>query len=117
MSVLLILNDPPYGTERSFNGLRLAIALKKENSNLDVKVFLLGDAVSCAISGQKTPDGYYNLERMIRSLVTKKVSIKCCGTCIDARGLMEESLISGVERGGMSDLAKWILESEKIITF
>ena len=117
MSVLLILNDPPYGTERSYNGLRLAIALKKENSSVDVNVFLIGDAVSCAISGQKTPNGYYNLERMIRALVAKKVSIKCCGTCIDARGLKEESLISGVERGGMSDLARWSLESDKVITF
>ncbi len=117
MNVLLILNDPPYGTERSYNGLRLAMAQLKENSNVDVNVFLIGDAVSCAISGQKTPDGYYNLERMIRALVTKKVSIKCCGTCIDVRGLNEESLISGVERGGMSDLAKWSLECERVITF
>ncbi len=117
MDILLILNDSPYGTERSYNGLRLAIALKKENSNVDVNIFLIGDAISCAISGQKTPDGYYNLGRMIRLLITKKVSIKCCGTCIDARGLKEESLISGVERGGMSDLAKWSLESDKVITF
>lgn len=117
MSVLLILNDPPYGTERSYNGLRLAVALKKENFNADVNVFLVGDAVSCAVSGQKTPDGYYNLERMIRALVTKKVSIKCCGVCIDARGLKEEFLVSGVERGSMSDLAKWSLESDKVITF
>jgi hypothetical protein len=27
MSTLFILNDPPYGTERSFNALRLAKAL------------------------------------------------------------------------------------------
>ncbi len=65
MSILLILNDPPYGTERSYNGLRLAMALKKENPDVSVNIFLIGDAVSCAMSGQKTPDGYYNLERMV----------------------------------------------------
>jgi uncharacterized protein involved in oxidation of intracellular sulfur len=117
MSLLLILNDPPYGTERSYNGLRLAIALKKENPEFAVNVFLIGDAVACAVSGQKTPDSFYNLERMIRSLLTKKVAIMCCGTCLDARGLNEESLVSGVKRGRMSDLAKWSLESEKSITF
>jgi uncharacterized protein involved in oxidation of intracellular sulfur len=117
MSILLILNDPAYGTERSYNGLRLALALKKENPDVNVKVFLIGDAVSCAVSGQKTPDGYYNLERMVRALVKKKVPISCCGTCIDTRGIKEESLVSGVERGTMSILAKWNLESEKVVTF
>jgi uncharacterized protein involved in oxidation of intracellular sulfur len=117
MSVLLILNDPPYGTERSYNGLRLAKSLKKENPEFEVNVFLIGDSVSCAVSGQKTPDGYYNLERMIRALVTKKVAIKCCGTCLDARGLTEDSLVSGVKRGSMSDLARWTSESEKAVTF
>ena len=27
MNTLMILNDPPYGTERTFNGLRLALNL------------------------------------------------------------------------------------------
>ncbi|MCJ7817641.1 MAG: DsrE family protein [Candidatus Thorarchaeota archaeon] len=117
MSILVILNDPPYGTERSYNDLRLAMALKKENPEPTVNVFLLGDAVSSAVSGQKTPDGYYNLERMLRALIVKKVTIKCCGTCLDARGLSEDYLVAGVERGTMSDLAKWTSESDKVITF
>ncbi len=117
MSILVILNGPPYGTELSYNGLRLAMALKKESPELTVNVFLLGDAVSCAVSGQKTADGYYNLERMIRALVIKKVTIKYCGTCLDARGLREESLVTGAERGTMSDLAKWTSESDKVVTF
>ena len=117
MSILVILNDPPYGTERSYNGLRLVMALKRENPELAVNIFLLGDAVSCAVSGQKTPDGYYNLERMLRSLIVKKVTIRCCGTCLDARGLSEDYLIAGVERGTMSDLAKWTSESDKVVTF
>ena len=44
---LIILNDPPYGTERSYNGLRLARSLLNTNE-AEVKVFLMGDAASCA---------------------------------------------------------------------
>ena len=57
MKVLFILNDPPYGTERSFNGLRLAKAL--QGKGMAVTVFLMADAVACAKAGQKVPQGYY----------------------------------------------------------
>ncbi len=117
MKYLIILNDPPYGTERSYNGIRLATALKKNDANADIRVFLIGDAVSCAIAGQKTPDGYYNLERMIRGLLVKKASIACCGSCMDARGIEELSLISGVARGTMGLLAEWTAEATKVLTF
>jgi uncharacterized protein involved in oxidation of intracellular sulfur len=117
MSILIILNDPPYGTERSYNGLRLVMSLRKDYPNLNVNVFLMGDAVSCAVSGQRTPDGYYNLERMIRAIVTKKVAVICCGTCLNARGISDDYLVSGVKRGTMGDLAKWTVEVEKVVTF
>ncbi|MDF1540114.1 MAG: DsrE family protein [Candidatus Thorarchaeota archaeon] len=117
MKYLLILNDPPYGTERSYNGLRLAMSLVKDTQNPEVRIFLLADAVTCAVQGQKTPEGYYNLERMLRALITKKVLIKCCGTCLDARGFDESILIKGVQRGSMTDLALWTAESERVITF
>ncbi|MGV9170447.1 MAG: DsrE/DsrF/TusD sulfur relay family protein [Promethearchaeia archaeon] len=84
MTHLIVLNDPPYGTERSYNGLRLAMALKKKDSDVSLNIFMIGDGVSCAVAGQKTPDGYYNLERMIRALLAKDVTMKCCGTCLDA---------------------------------
>lgn len=84
MSILLILNDPPCGSERSYNGLHLAMAPRKDNHELEINIFLIGDAVSCAMAGRKTPDGNYNIERMTRSLITKKVIVKCCGSCIDA---------------------------------
>jgi len=56
MHTLLILNDAASGTERSYNGLRLAGALAKQDGS-DVRVFLMGDAVTCAMAGQKVPDG------------------------------------------------------------
>ena len=67
---LFVINDAPYGNERPYNALRLALNLAKRDG-LSVKVFLTADGVFCAHKGQKTPDGYYNVERMIKSLVAR----------------------------------------------
>jgi len=69
-NILFILNDAPYGNERPYNGLRLALDLVKR-ADIRVRVFLTGDGVLCARRGQKTPDGYYNVERMIKSLARR----------------------------------------------
>ena len=69
-STLFVLNDPPYGTERSYNGLRLAGSLAKRDDE-QVRVFLIGDAAACAKAGQKVPQGYYNLELMLRSVARR----------------------------------------------
>jgi len=66
---LLIINDAPYGNERPYNALRLALALIKRSAK--VRVFLMADAVNCAIAGQKTPSGYYNIERMVKSVAQR----------------------------------------------
>lgn len=116
MRVLLILNDPPYGTERSYNALRLARALAKDEA-AEIRVFLMGDAVACAVAGQKTPDGYYNLDVMIRSIARKRASVACCGTCMDARGIGETLLSQGARRSSMDELAEWTRWAEKVISF
>jgi len=67
---LIVINDGPYGSERPYNALRLALNLVKR-PEASVRVFLLGDAVQCAIAGQKTPDGYYNIERMMSALARR----------------------------------------------
>ena len=67
---LIIINDGPYGNERPFNALRLALNLVK-HPEVSVRVFLLGDGVQCAIAGQETPQGYYNIERMVASLTRR----------------------------------------------
>jgi len=67
---LVIINDSPYGNERPYNALRLALNLAKRADVL-VRVFLIGDGVNCVMAGQKTPDGYYNVERMIK-FVTRR---------------------------------------------
>ncbi|MBO9456209.1 DsrE family protein [Paracoccus sp. R12_1] len=85
MKHLILLNDPPYGTERSFNGLRMAHALVKNDPDAEITVFLMADAVLWAKAGQKTPDGYYNFERMPRRVLSAKGYVQMCGTCMDAR--------------------------------
>ncbi|MCI0714289.1 MAG: DsrE family protein [Chloroflexi bacterium] len=117
MKVLIIINDAPYGSEKAYNALRLALALRKEHADIEVQIFLMADAVLCALPQQKTPDGYYNLERMFKGLVQKGVQIKACGTCADARGLRELNLIDGVELSTMSQLAAWVAEADKALTF
>lgn len=117
MKLTIIVNDAPYGIEKPWNAFRLASTSSAEEIGMDVRLFLMGDSVSAAKKGQKTPDGYYNMEKMLRSLVQKGVEVKTCGACIDARGLKIEDLVDGVERGSMKILATWIKESEKVISF
>jgi uncharacterized protein involved in oxidation of intracellular sulfur len=116
MKYLLILNDPAYGTERSYNGFRLARSLAGQDGN-QVRVFLMGDAVTCAIRGQTTPNGYYNLERMIRSAATKGAEIACCGGCLEARGITAEVLAEGTSRSSLDELTDWTAWADKVITF
>ena len=117
MKLLLILNDAPYGTEKAYNALRLAMTLQREHGDAKLRIFLLGDAVACAVPGQTTPQGYYNLERMLKAVVSKGASVKACESCVEARGLKGLALIKGVRVGTMSDLAGWVTESDKALTF
>lgn len=114
MKTLLILNDPPYGTERSFNGLRLAKVLAGKGA--EVSVFLMADAVACAKAGQKVPQGYYNLELMVKA-VARKGEVLLCGTCMDARGIGDDELVEGARRGTMDDLAERTLAADQALVF
>ena len=116
MKILFIINEPPYGNERSYNALRLALALLKEDPIPEVTVFLMADAVSCAKAGQKTPDGYYNIERMLKG-VGLKADILLCGTCMEARGLKDDELVRGTKSSTMPELARLTMEADKVLTF
>lgn len=117
MKTLFIVNDPPYGTERCYNALRLAHALFKNDPDGEVTVFLMADAVLAAKTGQKTPDGYYNVERMVKRVVTGKGQVLLCGTCMDARGLAEADLVEGARRSTMDELASATLEADRVLVF
>jgi len=117
MKVLIIINDPPYGTEKAYNAMRLAMMIQKEHADVEVRIFLMADAVTCAIPKQSTPQGYYNLERMLKSVIQKGGIVKACGTCSDARGIRGISLIDGVEISTMNQMAEWVVSSDKVLTF
>jgi uncharacterized protein involved in oxidation of intracellular sulfur len=116
MNYLFILNDPPYGTERSYNGLRLANSLAKEGDT-SIAVFLVGDAITCACAGQTTPNGYYNIERMLKVLASKGGKVGVCGSCMDARGLGDDSLVPGSHRSSIEELTCWTRDADKVLVF
>ena len=113
---LFILNDPPYGTERSYNGLRLAGSLVKRDDEA-VRVFLMGDAASCAKAGQQTPNGYYNIERMLRAVTTRGGEIGVCGTCMDSRAIATDELSEGVHRSTLDELTDWTVWAQQTLVF
>jgi uncharacterized protein involved in oxidation of intracellular sulfur len=115
--ILILINDAPYGTEKAYNALRLAIQLGKENTEAEVRVFLMADAANCAIANQNTPNGYYNIERMLKLIISKGTKVKICGSCAEARGLKTVQLIEGTEISTMAELANWVADSDKVITF
>lgn len=116
MNALIVVNDPPYDTERAYNGLRLAIELAKREGN-SVRVFLMGGAVACARSGQQTAKGFYNMENMLRAFVGRGGAVGLCGTCMDARGLAEAEIVAGARRSSMEELADWTIAADRVLTF
>lgn len=117
MKTLFILNDPPYGTERDYNALRLAHALLKKEPQTEVTIFLMADAVVGAKAGQKTPDGYYNVERMLKRVLSGNGKVLLCGTCMDARGFDNTALMTGAQRSTMDELAAAAAEADKVLVF
>ena len=115
MKNLIILNDAPYGSERSYNGLRLARALIKQPDQR-VRVFLLGDAVICAKAGQKVPEGYYNAADMVK-VIAASGEVGLCATCMAARGIEDGELVVGAARKTLMDLASWTTEADKVLVF
>jgi uncharacterized protein involved in oxidation of intracellular sulfur len=116
VKILVQLNDPPYGSERTWNGLRLAQSLARRQE-VEVRVFLFGDSVGAAVAGQKVPDGYYHLDRMVAGIVRHGGRVGCCGTCLDARALTDVPLVEGAHRGSLDEATDWTLWADKILTF
>lgn len=114
-NIVIVLNDGPYGSERTYNGLRVGLSLLPQ-AETTVRVFLLGDAVQCAVSDQLTPQGYYNIERMIRSLA-ERGAVATCTTCANARGIGPDRLTEGVEPASLQLLAEWLAAADQVLVF
>ena len=116
MKTLFIFNDAPYGSERTYNGLRLAGSMSKREGE-EVRVFLMGDSALCAKGNQKVPQGYYKVEDMLGIVTRREGAVGVCGTCMDARGMNEGELSKGTHRGTMDELTTWTQWAEKVIVF
>lgn len=116
MNTLFILNGAPYGSELTYNGLRLAGALARKDGQA-VRIFLMGDAAACAKAGQKVPEGYYNVLHMIGRVVRAGGEVAACGTCLDARGIAADDLGEGIRRGTLDELTDWTARADKTLVF
>ena len=116
MNHLYILNDAPYGSERTYNGLRLAGAVSKREGNA-VRVFLIGDAASSAHRNQKVPTGFYNVETMLGNVTRHGGEVGICGTCMDARGMGDADIADKTHRSTLAELAEWTEWADKVLVF
>jgi uncharacterized protein involved in oxidation of intracellular sulfur len=116
MKITVIVNDAPYGSERVYNALRLCDVLLRLEDDLDLSVFLLGDAVLCAKRGQQTPTGYYNVARMLMPVLRRGL-VLVCETCMAVRGLTQDDLVDGSKQAKLGELGMLVLESDKVLTF
>jgi len=113
----MVLNDSPYGIERPYNGLRLAHNLLQKVEGTTLTAFLMGDAATAARSGQQTPNGYYNLERMLKGILARGGQVLVCGSCMDARGVREEDLVAGSRRSTLDELTQLTAAADKVLVF
>lgn len=116
MQALMIVNGLAYGLDSTYNAIRLAGSMAKREG-VEMTVFLMGDGVGAAMRDQKTPDGYYKLDRMLAAVTRNGGSILCCGTCMDARGITEDMLTEGARRSTMEELTDRTLEADKTLVF
>ncbi len=116
MGITMVLNDAPYGNERTCNALRLADTMLTLDEHLELTVCLLGDAVWCAKQGQQTPDGYANIGRMLRPVLRRGL-VLVCETCMAARGLQIQDLIEGCRQARLGEVGMMVLDADKVLTF
>jgi len=117
MKVLLVLNRNPYdGTDVTWNALRLGEQLL--NEGVELMLFLMNDSVDLARDGIEPPEGYLNLTQMLQGFIERGVRVKVCGTCLVRCGVHKgKPLIIGAVEAKMRELAEWIAECEKVISF
>jgi len=118
MKALLIFNREPYdNTDVTWNGLRLAGKLVE--SNHEVRIFLMNDAVDMARDVCRPPEGYdQDLSLMLKDLIARRAVVKVCGTCMARCGIYKNHpYFEGAEKSTMQALTDWVVDSDKVISF
>lgn len=93
------------------------MALQKDHADAEILCFPMADAVFAALPTQGTPQGYYNIELMVRSVIARGGQVKLCGTCCEARGIKGLALVEGADIGTMSALTQWTATADKVLVF
>jgi len=116
-TLLFILNESPYGSEKTFNGLRLALNIKEEyGERVAINIFLMSDSVTAALANQQPAEGY-NIEQMLDILLSQGSQLKLCKTCVDARGITELPLVEDAQIATLVELSQWTFAADKVLTF
>ncbi len=118
MKALIIFNREPYdNTDVTWNGLRLAETLRKNNH--EIRIFLMNDSVDMARDVCKPPQGYdQDLSQMLKDLIANGVTVKVCGTCVARCGIYKNHpYFQGAQKSTMGELAEWVIDSDKVLTF
>ncbi len=117
MNTLIVFNRPPYdGTDVTWNGLRLAEQLLKVG--IEVRIFLMNDSVDLARDASKAPEGYFDLQKMLKDLIAEGITVKVCGTCKARCGFYKgEPYFEGAHDATMPELADWVKRADRIVTF
>lgn len=115
--LLFIFNESPYGTEKTFNSLRLATNLQEEYGNqIEMKLFFFSDSVIAGLAGQNPNEGA-NIQQVVEILVSQGAEVKLCTSCSKARGIQSLPLVEGVSLGTLDDVSAWTLWADKVINF
>ncbi len=117
MQILININHAPYGNENTYNALRIAMQFQKDDANTQIRIYLIADGVFCALSNDKTPPGFYNIEKMLESIIQKGGIVKMCTSCGEARGMKDLKLVEGAEWSNLKTLTDWIVESDKVLNY
>ncbi|PVZ68771.1 DsrE/DsrF/TusD sulfur relay family protein [Pelagibaculum spongiae] len=116
-NILFVLNDAPYGSEKLFNALRLAMNLNEQHSKtVQTNLFLMSDAVTAALPKQNPTEGY-DIQQMLEILIAQGSQVKLCKTCTDGRGISDLPLIEGCKVSTLIELSSWTVEADKVLTF
>ena len=117
-SILIVVNAPAYGSERMLSALRLATAIAtQELETVDLRLFMMSDAVTVGLSGQADAQAGGGLQQMLEELVAHGAEIRLCRTCALARGIVDKPLIPGVLVGTLVELGEWTLAADKVVSF
>ncbi len=121
-TITVIIGEPPYGKERVYSTLRFALAALSGGHK--VNLFAFEDALYAARRGQAPAEfpgvldeRMPNCEELLKAAVRQGAALKLCGVCAQERGVQSSELIEGAQIGGMTDLVKWVLESDKVVSF